>query len=321
VLSSQPIDGRPAAAKETDPAMLDRCPVCGCEDVDTLNEVYDDRYAFAGRFALARCLGCGAGFLRDPLPAERMSELYGRYYPRRETAARRRGAIATAAGALIDGVNRSPELAFELESGRVLDVGCGTGGSEAVVRFRGGTWIGLELDARKVDAMRRAGLEAHAIPLEEFSQSHAGEFDGVLASQLLEHLGSPGELLEPCRRLLRRGGRLALSTPNFASRHRARLGERWINIHAPYHQVLYTRRAIEIACGNHGFGIVRYREVTPATWSVHQRRYEAPREGARGSWYERRVHLPAVALAGVVTRLGDLVHGGGDCIVTVVEKL
>jgi len=301
--------------------MRECCPVCGGRDVDTQYEVYDDRYAFAGRFTLARCRGCGAGFLRDPLPEGRMSELYGRHYPGRERAVRRRGSISAAIGAMIDGVNRTPELALELGIGRVLDVGCGTGRSEAIVRLRGGTWVGLELDIRKVEAMRSAGLEAHAIPLDEFSRAHAGEFDGVLASQLLEHLGVPGELLEPCRRLLRQGGRIALSTPNFASRHRARHGERWINNHAPYHQIHYTRRAIEIACRDHGFGVVRYREVTPATWSVHQRRYEAPREGAPGSWYGRRVPLSAVGLGGAITRIGDLVYGGGDCIVTVAEKL
>jgi SAM-dependent methyltransferase len=222
--------------------------------------------------------------------------------------------------ALLAGFNRSPELALELRGARVLDIGCGTGGSEAIVRLRGGKWVGLELDARKVEAMRRAGLEAHAIPLDEFSRAHAGEFDGVLASQILEHLGDPGELLEPCRMLLRRGGRIALSTPNFASRHRTRHGRRWINNHAPYHQILYTRRAIGLACGDHGFGIVRYREVTPATWSVHQRRYEAPREGAPGSWYGKRVRLSAVGLGGVITRIGDLIHGDGDCIVIVAEK-
>lgn len=301
--------------------MREFCPVCGSRDTDTQHEVYDDRYGFAGRFTLAGCRSCGAGFLRDPLPKERMPELYSRYYPGRVETAGRQGPISAAIGALISGVNRSPELAFELGSGHVLDVGCGTGGSEAIVRLRGGTWVGLELDVRKVEALRNAGLEAYATPLDEFSRAHAGEFDGVLASQLLEHVGDPGELLKPCRRLLRHGGRIALSTPNFASRHRARHGRRWINTHAPYHQILYTRRAIEIACGDHDFGIVRYREVTPATWSVHQRRYEAPREGAPGSWYGKRVRLSAVGLGGLITRIGDLVHGRGDCIVIVAEKL
>lgn len=298
------------------------CPVCDGGRLDREYEAYDDRYGFPGRFGVARCAGCGAGFLLDPVPEARLAELYGRYYPARSEGGPRRDALpATALAALVDRVNRTPELAFEVRGGRVLDVGCGYGASAGLVRLRGGSWVGLEADPRKVEAMRRAGLEAYATPLEEFAERRAGEFDHVLASQLIEHLAGPGRLLEPCRQLLKPKGRVALSTPNFGSRYRARHGARWINNHVPYHQVWYTRRALEIACARYGYSVLRLSELTPATWRIHQARYEAPPEGSAGRWYGRRIPLPAVAIGGAVARLGDRALGGGDCILAVVEKI
>jgi SAM-dependent methyltransferase len=297
------------------------CPVCGGDALDREYETHDDRYGYPGHFAVARCRSCGAGFIVNPLAEPKLGELYQRYYPPPPKAeVRRKGGLAVARHAFFHAVNRSPELAFEVRGGRVLDVGCGMGDSAAVVRLRGGSWVGLEADPRKVEAMCQAGLEAHGTSLAELATAQAEAFDAVLASQLLEHLAGPAQLFEPCRRLLRAGGRLVLSTPNFSSRYRARLGVRWLNNHVPYHQVYYTRRALEVACARHGFAVVRWRELTPATWRVQQMRYQAPAEGEPGQWYGRGIPFPALAIAGVWTRLTDLVFGDGDCIVAVLEK-
>ena len=294
--------------------------MCGGDVLDEQYAIHDDRYGYPGRFTIMGCRSCGAGFLANPLTGADVHTLYQRYYPPPPERAGGRGLLALVRHVLYHAINRSPELAFLARGGRVLDVGCGTGDSAAIVRLRGASWVGLEADARKVAAMRRAGLEAYDTPLSAFADRYAGAFDVVLASQLLEHLARPDELFEPGRRLLRAGGRLVLSTPNVASRYRARLGERWLNHHVPYHQVYYSCGAIETASARHGLAVVHVRTLTPATWRLQQRRYVRPPEGEPGRWCARPISFVALAAAGASTRLANLASGDGDCIVAVLEK-
>jgi SAM-dependent methyltransferase len=92
--------------------------------------------------------------------------------------------------------------------GRLLDIGCGTKPfrelfapyvSEHVGVDHEQTMHGLE----SVDVIS----DAYDIPLEDES---AGT---VLLTEVLEHLERPGEALAECRRLLRAGGHLILTTP------------------------------------------------------------------------------------------------------------
>lgn len=72
--------------------------------------------------------------------------------------------------------------------------------------------VGVDLNADAVATLRAQGMEVIAGDAHEMAFD--GEFDTVLAGELIEHLENPGRFLAACRRALKPGGRLVLSTPN-----------------------------------------------------------------------------------------------------------
>jgi SAM-dependent methyltransferase len=102
---------------------------------------------------------------------------------------------------------------------RVLDVGCGFGGTIASLdeRFRRMDLTGLNLDERQ---LRRARRLVHASEGNRIRFVHGdacrlpfadGSFDVVLAVECLFHFPSRHSFFAEARRVLRPGGRLALS--------------------------------------------------------------------------------------------------------------
>jgi len=102
---------------------------------------------------------------------------------------------------------------------RILDVGCGLGGTLGSLneRFRNLSLVGLNIDLRQLDRARAqvkpkpgntiAFVTADACELPFDSES----FDAVLAVECVFHFPSRGRFLKEVRRVLRPGKRLALS--------------------------------------------------------------------------------------------------------------
>lgn len=102
-----------------------------------------------------------------------------------------------------------------LPSSRILDLGCSSGLFAAHARAAGHEVTGvdcLELPGarERTDRFIQASLE-DGIPAE------AGDgFDIIVAADVIEHLPRPGEILRDMHRVLRPGGRVLLSVPNFS---------------------------------------------------------------------------------------------------------
>ncbi|MFJ4205921.1 class I SAM-dependent methyltransferase [Streptomyces sviceus] len=97
------------------------------------------------------------------------------------------------------------------EGTRVLDVGTGTGTAAVAARARGARVSAVDADAGMVAAARARGLDARTGVLPELPYS-GGEFDAVVGNFVLNHVGRPRTALAELHRLLRPGGRIALTT-------------------------------------------------------------------------------------------------------------
>ncbi len=104
---------------------------------------------------------------------------------------------------LLDGLARFfPEL-----RGEVLDVGCGSRPYEKLIPAA--RYVGMEVDTPRTRASFAADIyyDGRTFPLADES------FDGVLCSQVLEHVFTPAEFLAEIHRVLRPGGCLLLAVP------------------------------------------------------------------------------------------------------------
>lgn len=105
------------------------------------------------------------------------------------------------------------ERAFLPLGARVLDVGCGEGATLFHLGAPAGA-VGVDLFASKVAFAQRAlpscrfvTGSAYELPFEK------GEFDHVLARDLIHHLEQPERFIDECARVLAPGGRLDVLEP------------------------------------------------------------------------------------------------------------
>lgn len=113
--------------------------------------------------------------------------------------------------------NERPDLVAALPRplGRVLDVGCGAGGTAGGLRAAGATEIvGIEVVDSAAQAAREVLDQVHNAPVEEAVDELGGTFDTVLCLDVLEHLVDPSEVLRRLRALAAPGATLQVSVPN-----------------------------------------------------------------------------------------------------------
>lgn len=91
--------------------------------------------------------------------------------------------------------------------GEVLDVGCGRKPYREFVPSR--RYVGVDIDSPVTRALAAADAfyDGRTLPFENAS------FDGVLCTQVLEHVFTPEEFLTELRRVLRPDGTLVLAVP------------------------------------------------------------------------------------------------------------
>jgi 2-polyprenyl-3-methyl-5-hydroxy-6-metoxy-1,4-benzoquinol methylase len=117
--------------------------------------------------------------------------------------------------------NNSHTLMVELIGSNrdVLDVGCANGYLGSVLKERGCTVVGVEIDAEAAEDAREVLDEIIVASVEEVDLVEllgAGRFDVVVFGDVLEHLRDPLPPLRQARRLLKPGGYVVISIPNVA---------------------------------------------------------------------------------------------------------
>jgi 2-polyprenyl-3-methyl-5-hydroxy-6-metoxy-1,4-benzoquinol methylase/ribosomal protein S27E len=226
------------------------CPACGHDQ--------DEECFHKEGFRFASCPACTTLYINPRPSASLLTEHYQnsaanrcfveQIFPTSE-AARREKIFAPRAELLLD-ICRRHEVA-----GTVADVGAGYGTFCEVLMAQGGfdRVLAVELSPNAAKICRKRGIETIEAPIET---AKIGGCDVITAFELIEHLFDPGNFLDGCRRALRPGGLLLLTTPNIHGFDLLVLGKASGNIAGPSHLNYFHEASLRSLVIRHGFEVI-----------------------------------------------------------------
>ncbi|MBU6236023.1 MAG: bifunctional 2-polyprenyl-6-hydroxyphenol methylase/3-demethylubiquinol 3-O-methyltransferase UbiG [Alphaproteobacteria bacterium] len=107
-------------------------------------------------------------------------------------------------------------LGGDLKGMRILDVGCGGGIVCEPLARMGATVTGIDAGAENIEAAKAHAAESGLKIKYECTtaEDHAGQYDAVLALEIVEHVDDPALFLENIVRLCKPNGTIIVSTLN-----------------------------------------------------------------------------------------------------------
>jgi len=144
-------------------------------------------------------------------------------------------------------VKRFHEILDRLEKFRqtnnMLDVGCGIGYFLEEAAKRKWNVYGTEFTDEAVRICSAKGIKMQQGKLNPHNYE-PNSFDVIISVEVIEHLNNPVEEIKNFRTLLRTGGAVYITTPNFDSLSRKLLKEKWNVLTYPEHLCYYTRTTL-----------------------------------------------------------------------------
>ncbi len=227
------------------------CLLCGSADASEVLRASDLLLDRPGRYPLVRCGSCGLHYVSPrPTPAALAAhypDSYACYIPPEETHWLIRPAIVRIA----QGLSRKRIGYLERAMGRIqpdttiVDVGCGNNDLLYTIRqLRGCTGTGLDFNPRVVEMVQQKRNMPMVCGTLESASFDDDQFDVVTMMEYLEHEPSPRAILQQARRILRKGGHLAVELPYFTGWPARLFGANWFNLDLPRHLVFFSPTTI-----------------------------------------------------------------------------
>jgi len=158
-------------------------------------------------------------------------------------------------------VRRYNELLDQFEefrkSNNIIDVGCGDGFFLDEAKKRGWNVYGTEYRLESVNKCLEKGIN---IKLGKLTSLHypIDFFDIITSFEVIEHINNPSEEIIEFKKILRPGGIVYITTPNFNSMSRYFLGRKWNIIEYPEHLSYYTALTLKNAFQKNNFKLLKF---------------------------------------------------------------
>ena len=126
-------------------------------------------------------------------------------------------------------------------TGRLLDIGCGTGDFLSVAKSVGWQTVGFEPNDKARNLALSKGVELVA----ETTDLPDASFDVITMWHVLEHVPDVEAQIKELRRLVKPGGTIVIAVPNFKSVDAKYYGKFWAAYDVPRHLWHFSKTAIK----------------------------------------------------------------------------
>jgi len=251
-----------------------KCLICGTPGQVLHTGLKDRLFGAPGTWELKQCPKPDCGLVwpdPSPLTAD-LGLAYQTYYTHVEPATGSAGiAFKLAKWAYWTGI-RIPALLTgiyqerrefvqmflrDLKPGLLFDAGCGDGAFLHLMKEHGWQGKGVDFDAAAIETgKKKYGVDLEVgdfqtVPIEESG------FDAVTMSHVIEHVPDPIACLDKCRRLLKPGGRLVVSTPNVRGLGHQTFKAAWRGLEPPRHLHIFPHHLLGECAKRAGLKVVR----------------------------------------------------------------
>ena len=142
-------------------------------------------------------------------------------------------------------------------TGRLLDVGTGTGEFMIAAKARGWKVSGVEPNVTARNKAQGKGLQLS----ESLESIDNGGYDVITLWHVLEHLPNLDESIEKLKALIKPNGILVLALPNFRSWDAQHYGPYWAGYDVPRHLWHFSKPSVIELFGNSGFELEKIRPM------------------------------------------------------------
>lgn len=227
------------------------CPICSTEESGAVFYTHDYRYRVSNeRFMVVRCKKCGLLYLNPRPSLKSISKFYAQDFHRPESSFLHKFIAPFLRRAHKKNVS---SLMRHINSGRLLDIGCGNGYFMLDMMRRGYDVYGVDYskDAKKyADGILKDRIYCGDIESCNFKDDY---FDMIVMLQSLEHIHNLSGLFAQVRRTLKRDGILFIVVPNSDFFEARLFGPFWYNLEVPRHLYFFTKITFNKLLENNGF--------------------------------------------------------------------
>jgi SAM-dependent methyltransferase len=216
------------------------CDVCGSTEVCR-------EFMRADGMRVVECATCGLAYMTPRPKPEFIPKFYEADYFTGAAAERGEGglrcdinpspAFTEAPGDIPRPIAIINEKFGGLKGKKVLEIGCATGDLLVKMQKAGAIVKGLEISDFAACVARNRGLNVTTGTIEDFERDKRGTFDIVMAFEVVEHVLGPRCFLKCASELVRPGGLLLMSTPNYSCAKR--FGNEWLGFNASFEHIYF----------------------------------------------------------------------------------
>lgn len=138
------------------------------------------------------------------------------------------------------------------QTNNLLDIGAGNGFFAEIAIQRGWSVYGTELTDETINIAAQKGVKMAKGKLENLD-FEPNSFDVVVCIEVIEHVSFPKSFVSEIHTILRKGGVVYITTPNFNSLSRRRLKSHYDVINYPNHLSYFTSKTLTKLLNAHGF--------------------------------------------------------------------